>query len=178
MDWISGGSHRALQPWGEFGESAICIRRRTGRRGERAHEWRVACEARLQLVVERDDALFRAVHAVRGDVLFLHDWEGFHDVRHCVARSGERLQEFGRGLRAPIVRGAEVEVEECSVEFAADFEAALGVVAEHGAITFGPEVAREWGHVVGGGGEFEGPPTNPTSVGISAERLATKCVRP
>ena len=32
---------------------------------------------------------------------------------------------------------------------AADFETALGVVAEHGAIAFGPEVAREGRHVVG-----------------------------
>ena len=138
--WIVYGSWCALRPWGEFGESAIGIRRRAGRRSERAHEWRVGCEGRLQLVVERDDAVFRAVGAVRGDVLFLHDWEGFHDVRHRVARGGERLQEFGRGLRAPIVRGAEVEVEERGVELAANFDAAHGVVAKHGAIAFGPEV--------------------------------------
>ena len=162
MNWIVCGSRCALRPWGEFGESAIGIRRRAGRRSECAHEWRVACEARLQLVVECDDAVFRAVHAVGGNVFFLDDWKGLHDVCHRVARRGERLQEFGRGLCAPIFRGAEVEMEECSVDFAADFEAALGVVAEYGAIAFGPEVAREGRHVVGGGGEFEratyGPP--------------------
>ena len=142
MNWIVCGSRCALRPWGEFGESAIGIRRRAGRRSKRAYEWRVGCEGRLQLVVEREDALFRAVHAVGGDVLFLHDREGLHDVRHSVARGGERLQEFGGGLCAPIVRGAEVEMEERRVELAADFEAALGVVAEYGAIAFGPKVAR------------------------------------
>ena len=163
MNWIVCGSRCALRPWGEFGESAIGIRRRAGRRSKRAYEWRVGCEGRLQLVVEREDALFRAVHAVGGDVLFLHDREGLHDVRHRVARGGERLQEFGRGLCAPIVRGAEVEMEERSVEFAADLKAALGVVAKHGAIAFGPKVAREGRHVVSGGGEFKsaahGPPS-------------------
>ena len=142
MNWIVCGSRCALRPWGEFGESAIGIRRRARRRSKRAYEWCVGCEGRLQLVVEREDALFRAVNAMRSDVLFLHDQEGLHDVRHRVVRGRERLQEFGRGLCAPIVRGAEVEVEERSVEFAADFEAALGVVAEHGAVAFGPKVAR------------------------------------
>lgn len=149
------GLLRALLPRGQRGERPICIRRRAGRRSESAHEWGVGCEAELQLVIERDDALFRAVHAVRGEVFSLDDWEGLHDVRHRVARGRERLQEFGRGLRAPIVRGAEVEMEECSVEFAADLEAALGVVAEHGAIAFGPKVAREGRHIVGGCREFE-----------------------
>ena len=150
------GLLRALLPRGQRGERPICIRRRAGRRSESAHEWGVGCEAELQLVIERDDALFRAVHAVRGEVFSLDDWEGLHDVRHRVARGRERLQEFGRGLCAPIVHGAEVEMEERRVELAADFEAALRVVAEHGAIAFGPEVAGERGHVVGGGGEFEG----------------------
>lgn len=164
MGWIVCGSRRALCPGGECGESAIIIRWWPGRRSERAHKWRVACEARLQLVVERDDALFRAVDAVRGDVFFLHDWEGLHDVRHCRAWGGERVQKFGRCRAQPFLGGAEVEVEERGVEFAADFEAALGVVAEHGAVALGPEVLRERGHVVGGGGQLkdaEGEPVPP-----------------
>ncbi len=107
------------------------------------------------MVVEREDALLRAVAAVRLLVLALDDREGLHDVGDRIARGGQRLQQFGRCRARPFFGSAEVEVEERGVELAADFEAALGVVAEHSSVALGPEVLRERVHVVGGGGEFE-----------------------
>ena len=153
--WPVRGLRCALGPRGECGEAAISVRRRAGRRVEGALERLAGGEAVRQGVVEGEDAVLRAVAAVGFLVLAPNDREGVHDVCHRVARGGPRLQQFGRCGALPLVGCAEVEVEERGVELAADLETPRGVVAEDGSVALGPEVARERGHVVGGGGEFE-----------------------
>ena len=128
----------ALRPRGELGEGAVGVCGWAGGRVEGALEVPARGEAVLEFVVEREDPVLRAVVAVGLFVLALDDREGLHDVGDRVARGGERLQQFGRRRARPLLGCAEVEVEERGVEFAADLEAALGVVAEHGAVALGP----------------------------------------
>lgn len=107
----------------------------------------------FHLIIYGNDVSLRAEFPILLFVLALDDEESIQDVFHGIAGGGEIVKQLGGCLFAPLLLGAEVEMEKGGIELAAELKAALFVPFEVGAVI--AAVAGEGSEVVAGVDELE-----------------------